>query len=416
VPKTAPKPVAGYDRSPAPLPREQRDRVDAKRKELLSKVEKDERRKKACEEEADRRSRRHSDCFTMKEKSPIPHNRFDQSFFPSTSTPHSPARSVTSQPNSPRSVSSETPLRLTGRALYSFNAQHARELAVKKNDTVDIIRRVDANWYEATKEGRVGIIPVSYVQVTREVCMSPPPLRPAPPTLREGTAVAKHHFTPQTANELSLKKGDQISLIRRIDNNWYEGRLQNSHKSGIFPMSYVQIISDPEMPATAMSPQSGRSPLVIRSQSAPDGNPSAGRTARPHSAYNHSTATVSPRVLSPLGRTPSSGYGSTDHLTSEGRRSDQNNNYDKNKTKSLYNGHITEEPDSNTHVVRPFSGVEMPSYRSLYNYSPRNGDELELREGDIVHVIEKCADGWFVGTSGRTGMFGTFPGNYVTPI
>lgn len=89
------------------------------------------------------------------------------------------------------------------------------------------------------------------------------------------------------------------------------------------------------MSATAMSPQSGRSPLVIRSQSAPDGNPSAGRTARPHSAYNHSTATVSPRVLSPLGRTPSSGYGSTDHLTSEGRRSDQNNNYDKNKTKSL---------------------------------------------------------------------------------
>ena len=36
---------------------------------------------------------------------------------------------------------------------------------MKKNDTVDIIRRVDANWYEATKEGRVGIIPVSYVQV-----------------------------------------------------------------------------------------------------------------------------------------------------------------------------------------------------------------------------------------------------------
>ena len=35
VPKAVPKPVAGYDRSPAPLPREQRDRVDAKRKELL---------------------------------------------------------------------------------------------------------------------------------------------------------------------------------------------------------------------------------------------------------------------------------------------------------------------------------------------------------------------------------------------
>lgn len=30
---------------------------------------------------------------------------------------------------------------------------------------------------------------------------------------------------------------------------------------------------------------------------------------------------------------------------------------------------------------------------------PRNEDELELKEGDIVDVIEKCDDGWFVGMS-----------------
>lgn len=62
------------------------------------------------------------------------------------------------------------------------------------------------------------------------------------------------------------------------------------------------------------------------------------------------------------------------------------------------------------------TGLDMPSYKSLYNYTPRNGDELELMEGDVVHVIEKCNDGWYVGTSGRTGLFGTFPGNYVTPV
>lgn len=36
-------------------------------------------------------------------------------------------------------------------------------------------------------------------------------------------------------------------------------------------------------------------------------------------------------------------------------------------------------------------------YQALYNYMPRNEDELELREGDIVDVMEKCDDGWFVG-------------------
>ena len=52
-------------------------------------------------------------------------------------------------------------------------------------------------------------------------------------------------------------------------------------------------------------------------------------------------------------------------------------------------------------------------YRALYNYKPHNDDEVELAEGDLLYVMEMCDDGWFVGTSQRTGIFGTFPGNYV---
>ena len=37
------------------------------------------------------------------------------------------------------------------------------------------------------------------------------------------------------------------------------------------------------------------------------------------------------------------------------------------------------------------------SYQALYSYIPQNDDELELRDGDIVDVMEKCDDGWFVG-------------------
>lgn len=55
-------------------------------------------------------------------------------------------------------------------------------------------------------------------------------------------------------------------------------------------------------------------------------------------------------------------------------------------------------------------------YRALYRYTPQNDDELELLEGDTVYVLEKCDDGWYVGSSHRTGAFGTFPGNYVEKI
>ncbi|KAK9963024.1 hypothetical protein ABG768_006248 [Culter alburnus] len=60
----------------------------------------------------------------------------------------------------------------------------------------------------------------------------------------------------------------------------------------------------------------------------------------------------------------------------------------------------------------PLQGVGEP-FQALYNYTPRNEDELELKEGDVVDVMEKCDDGWFVGTCRRTKFFGTFPGNYV---
>lgn len=38
-------------------------------------------------------------------------------------------------------------------------------------------------------------------------------------------------------------------------------------------------------------------------------------------------------------------------------------------------------------------------YKAIYNYKPQNVDELELKEGDVVQVMEKCDDGWFVGES-----------------
>jgi len=41
--------------------------------------------------------------------------------------------------------------------------------------------------------------------------------------------------------------------------------------------------------------------------------------------------------------------------------------------------------------------VFMCRFQALYNYMPQNEDELELQEGDLVNVMEKCDDGWFVG-------------------
>lgn len=43
---------------------------------------------------------------------------------------------------------------------------------------------------------------------------------------------------------------------------------------------------------------------------------------------------------------------------------------------------------------------------------PQNEDELELKEGDLVSVMEKCDDGWFVGMC--RAPHGRFHGGAVT--
>ncbi|XP_049711918.1 sorbin and SH3 domain-containing protein 1 isoform X7 [Elephas maximus indicus] len=80
---------------------------------------------------------------------------------------------------------------------------------------------------------------------------------------------------------------------------------------------------------------------------------------------------------------------------------------------------ISQQPQAQQRRVTPDrsqTSQDLFSYQALYSYTPQNNDELELRDGDIVDVMEKCDDGWFVGTSRRTRQFGTFPGNYVKPL
>ncbi|KAK2098720.1 hypothetical protein P7K49_024171 [Saguinus oedipus] len=60
---------------------------------------------------------------------------------------------------------------------------------------------------------------------------------------------------------------------------------------------------------------------------------------------------------------------------------------------------ISQQPQAQQRRVTPDrsqTSQDLFSYQALYSYIPQNDDELELRDGDIVDVMEKCDDGWFV--------------------
>uniref|UniRef100_A0A4W5NTT5 Sorbin and SH3 domain containing 1 n=1 Tax=Hucho hucho TaxID=62062 RepID=A0A4W5NTT5_9TELE len=448
-------------------------------------------------------------------------------------------------------------------ARFDFRAETLKELPFQKGDIVYIIRQVDNNWFEGEHHGRVGIFPRSYVELLPPTEKAQPKKSAPVQVLEYGEAIARFNFTGDTVVEMSFRKGERIILIRRVDENWYEGKVSGTNRQGIFPVTYIEVHKRPRVkngldypdppigqsphrslnaspqlnrvrnnrlttsplplprsPRRSVSPEvhaissewisltiGGASPptaptpplpplpsvsyrwgeYLPPSKSAspvppicgspycisPLASPSASPLPppyppRPGSATPYLTFTPpqgedfllsppSPRLSRSL--SPCGGAGLESWLTGasplsilereltegEGAEGDRgtgrealgswrNSPAELVRNDSDYHGRTSRSPvmlfdiqDNNMNAnsfTQPQSHSSSPEpsrlscgiFQALYSYVPQNEDELELQEGDLVSVMEKCDDGWFVGTSKRTKQFGTFPGNYVKEV
>ncbi|XP_059802241.1 sorbin and SH3 domain-containing protein 1-like isoform X17 [Hypanus sabinus] len=504
---------------------------------------------------------------------------------------------------------------LPARAKFDFKAQTLKELPFQKGDIVYIYRQIDQNWYEGEHHGRVGIFPRSYIELLPPTERAQPKKAPPLQVLEYGEAVARFNFTGDTHVEMSFRKGERITLVRRVDENWFEGKISGTNRQGIFPVTYVEVIKRPRVKnavdfpdppgsycssrSSTSSPQfsgnstrptpspplpppppshyrrvvspdlqavtsdwisltvgvspshtplttppppplpeslssdrsylrdsmgahsllprspahwslsreatpyseqlpqlSGRSPQSAQgiwgqvqntpspttggcTSSSPSASPLAPGSSPVHAA-SHFTAAKSRRgevedlptirAQSPgglnLGRhqkpkeekLPTIAAGEWELskellriVQGESRQPAKPVEKPNSRSDSGAGGRFSRSPvvfsDSpvntlNSSFVPPHHSLRGPDlteseksyvgqqrgsslersqtpttlFQAIYSYIPQNEDELELREGDVVDVMEKCDDGWFVGTSRRSRQFGTFPGNYVKPL
>ena len=54
--------------------------------------------------------------------------------------------------------------------------------------------------------------------------------------------VALFAYTAQDSDELSFKKDDMITIVERVDPDWWKGELDG--RSGLFPANYIRPLSD----------------------------------------------------------------------------------------------------------------------------------------------------------------------------
>ncbi|KAJ0172772.1 hypothetical protein K1T71_011911 [Dendrolimus kikuchii] len=116
------------------------------------------------------------------------------------------------------------------RAMYDYISNEPNDLSFKKGDTIVLQKKLDAFWYQGECSGRTGIFPITYVQVVIPL--------PIPTALCK----ALYDFRMSAPDEegcLAFDKGAIITVHRRVDENWAEGRLDQ--RVGIFPIAFVEL-------------------------------------------------------------------------------------------------------------------------------------------------------------------------------
>ncbi|XP_015366915.1 PREDICTED: E3 ubiquitin-protein ligase SH3RF1 isoform X1 [Diuraphis noxia] len=378
------------------------------------------------------------------------------------------------------------------RALYDYSSKEPGDLSFKKGDMIILRQKVDSNWYQGEANGVIGIFPLSYVQVFPTSLPSHIP-----------QCKALYDFKMNKEDDegcLSFSKGDIITVLRRIDQNWAEGKISN--RIGIFPLSFVDlnqiaralmklsVSSQPTQSRMAPPTPEEAAPLLPIELSAACQSTNTKHNATDEAKHvldntkvtsentssSSSTTTTSPNTTSPSDTTSSSPSRSPSHapfVENSTNRSLPTSNLDTPKRHSFTNGvgplslgsHTSENkrysaeilsqddiavfssPNTNLEIqsTQPVNGVkdsklhrhgslrshskpiatqnvrskipiQLPAkHVSLYPYKPQKADELELKRGQLYMVTECCKDGWYKGTSLKTNCSGVFPGNYVTP-
>ncbi|KAK1883438.1 Crk-like protein [Dissostichus eleginoides] len=118
------------------------------------------------------------------------------------------------------------------RTLYDFTGSDAEDLPFKKGEILIILEKPEEQWWSAkSKEGRVGMIPVPYVEKLNGPVMA--------------KAIQKRVPCAYDKTALALELGDIVKVTRMNISGQWEGEVNG--RRGLFPFTHVKII-DPQNP------------------------------------------------------------------------------------------------------------------------------------------------------------------------
>ncbi|XP_021044368.1 SH3 domain-containing kinase-binding protein 1 isoform X6 [Mus pahari] len=215
-------------------------------------------------------------------------------------------------------------------------------------------------------------------------------------------------YLPQNDDELELKVGDIIEVVGEVEEGWWEGVLNG--KTGMFPSNFIKELSgESDELGISQDEQLSKSSLRETTGSESDGGDSSS-TKSEGANGTMATAAIQPKKVKGVG------FGDIfkdKPIKLRPRSIEVENDFlpvEKTIGKKLPPATTTPDP-SKTEMD---SRTKTKDYcKVIFPYEAQNDDELTIKEGDIVTLINKdCIDvGWWEGE--LNGRRGVFPDNFV---
>uniref|UniRef100_A0A8C8SMA1 SH3 domain containing kinase binding protein 1 n=1 Tax=Pelusios castaneus TaxID=367368 RepID=A0A8C8SMA1_9SAUR len=359
---------------------------------------------------------------------------------------------------------------------FDYKAQHEDELTITVGDIITNIKKEAGGWWEGQLKGRRGLFPDNFVREKKKdmkkesIAYKPPekciddvsngsPLLVSEAiirTTRKGERNRRRRcqvafsYMPQNEDELELKVGDIIEVVGEVEEGWWEGILNG--KTGMFPSNFIkelsldsddveiaqeeQLINITPCPLALPGSLSPFAPLHIRGKSAFQGTilyrvapakidsyrrynslrdatgseSDGGDSSSTKSEGANGAAAIQPKKVKGVG------FGDIfkdKPIKLRPRSIEVENDFppvEKTVGKKLPPATATQEPTK----VEMDSRTKTKEYcKVIFPYEAQNEDELTIKEGDIVTLINKdCIDaGWWEGE--LNSRRGVFPDNFV---
>ncbi|XP_013910157.1 PREDICTED: SH3 domain-containing kinase-binding protein 1 isoform X2 [Thamnophis sirtalis] len=313
---------------------------------------------------------------------------------------------------------------------FDYKAQHDDELTITVGDIITNIRKEDGGWWEGQLKGRRGLFPDNFVREIKKdvkkesfaskaselsmhevsngssLLLSETIIRTSKKGERNRRRRCQVAFSymPQNEDELELKVGDIIDVVGEVEEGWWEGVLNG--KTGMFPSNFIKELSDSDDTRIVYEEHLIKPSLRDTTGSESDG----GDSSSTKSEGANGAATIQPKKIKGIG------FGDIfkdKPIKLRPRSIEVDNDFlpvEKTVGKRMPTATTVQEARKNELDSR----TKMKEYcKVIFPYEAQNEDELTIKEGDIVTLVNKdCIDaGWWEGE--LNCKRGVFPDNFV---